>query len=158
MRHSRSAGVAMVFLGVSGLAAQSAGNSAAAPLAGAQPPNEMVREIDDPATGARWLLERYGTRPGGPGRLVMVWPGGIAAARSGTASAAPAENTIRPGDRILLVAHTAVMDAELEAVALAPAAAGDRLRVRLKIGGRVLEAVARGPGRAEWLPEVGERP
>jgi hypothetical protein len=33
---------------------------------------EVVREIDDPHTGDRWLLKRNDQAPGGPGRLVLV--------------------------------------------------------------------------------------
>ena len=33
---------------------------------------EVVREIDDPHTGDRWLLRRNDQVPGGPGRLVQV--------------------------------------------------------------------------------------
>jgi len=33
-------------------------------------PGEIVRELDDPHTGDRWLLVRNDQFPGGPGRLV----------------------------------------------------------------------------------------
>src|ERR1035437_3168930 len=36
----------------------------------AQP--EVVREIDDPQNGARWLLVRNKEHPGGPGRLILA--------------------------------------------------------------------------------------
>jgi len=41
---------------------------------------------------------------------------------------------------------------------LAPAEAGAVLNVRLTIGGRVLRAVAIGPGRARLLAEEEKRP
>lgn len=66
---------------------------------------------------------------------------------------------IRAGDRIVLVARTSVMDASLAAVALGPARAGSVFKVRLdidgRVGGKVLEATALGPGRAEWDVAVG---
>jgi hypothetical protein len=36
---------------------------------------EVVREIDDPHTGQRWLLVRDGQQPGGPGRLLLAGAG-----------------------------------------------------------------------------------
>jgi len=133
------------------------GNGAAAgdPMRGSP-----VREIDDPSTGNRWLLERGVEHPGGPGRLVLAGRN-HAAARAGKGQSPAGEAisgmpVIRAGDVVTLVAHTAVMDAALESLALAPAAAGATLRVRLKIGGRVMEAVALGPGKAEWAPNSEE--
>jgi len=111
---------------------------------------EVLREIDDPANGGRWLLERDEEHPGGPGLLVLVEQGGPTrtAIRRKAAEAVP---VIRAGDRVLVEAHTAVMDAELEGVATMPAAVGSEFAVRLKMGGRVLHALAVGPGRARWL-------
>jgi len=40
-----------------------------------------------------------------------------------------------------------VVDGRLDAIALNPAAAGQRVRVRLLVGGRVVRALAAGPGR-----------
>lgn len=113
-----------------------------------------VREIDDPNSGARWLL--YPSKDGGPGRLVLVANSGP----RGTATAAPIlpQPVIRAGDRIVLEEHTAVVDARLEAVALGPAAPGASLRVRLAVGGRVIAAVALAPGRAQLIPEQETQP
>jgi len=122
---------------------------------------EAIREIADPGTGACWLLVRNRTHPGGPGRLVRVECARAApavAAQGGAAASDLRAPVIRGGDRVILEAHTAVMDAELEAVALAAAPAGARLALRLKIGGRVVTGVAEGPGRAEWAGESGVRP
>ncbi|MDR3751877.1 MAG: hypothetical protein P4K94_10370 [Terracidiphilus sp.] len=119
-----------------------------------------VREIDDPHTGDRWLLQRDSSRPGGPGRLVLLgsrgydakhdWPGG-----SETASAqvllAP---VIHAGERLIVEEDTAVVSSRLEAVALGPAAIGATLEVRLKIGGKLLQAVALAPGRAALQMEA----
>lgn len=118
---------------------------------------QVLREIVDPATGNRWLLERDADHPGGPGRLVLAGRERMARENEpGQAlEAGGPPPLIRAGDRVVLVAHTGVMDAELECVALGPARLGSVFPVRLKIGGRVLEAVALGPGMAEWNLEGG---
>jgi hypothetical protein len=139
---------------------------------------EVVREIDDPHTGQRWLLVRDGQQPGGPGRLLLAGqapaeqvlsgpvqaktirrePGGA----SRQIAAAPAElrilPVIRAGDRLVVEEHTPVVDAVLEARALNPAARGSAFEARLSIGGRVVRVVALGPGRAELEAETGGRP
>lgn len=117
----------------------------------------ILREVDDPATGNRWLLEREAGHPGGPGRLILAGSN-LAKARNSLQSAGKPVSSpvIRAGDALTLVAHSAVMDAELQAVALAPARAGAALRVRLKAGGKIVGAVALGPGQAEWAPGSGE--
>ncbi len=124
---------------------------------------EVVREIDDPHTGDRWLLRRNDQVPGGPGRLVLV-----AAHQSATGGAIPRAAglnrdvqippVIRAGDRLILEEHTAHVDAVLEARAMNPAAPGASLDVRLTIGGNVVRAIALGPGRAALQTETGARP
>jgi len=146
-----------------GLAAIAAGGPAAAQEPGArtllaivaEAPaiTQVVREIDDPHSGARWLLLRDPEHPAGPGRLVLL--GGAADL---AAEAAPLRPVIRSGDRLIVEENTAVVEARLEAVALGPAAPGSAFRVRLTIGGRVARAVALGPGRAAFLPELEARP
>ena len=122
---------------------------------------QVVREIDDPGTGTRWLLVRDRAHSGGPGRLVQV--GGVLK-RNRHAGPDLGQKlavflpVIRAGERLVVEEHSAVVDARLEAVALGPAAAGAALKVRLAIGGKVLQAVALGPGRAEFAPETGVRP
>jgi flagella basal body P-ring formation protein FlgA len=124
----------------------------------------IVREIDDPNTGDYWLLVRNDQIPGGPGRLVLA-----AAHRNASDGAAlPAARlsageaeflpVIRTGDRLIVEEHTARVDAVLEARALNPAAPGAMFDVRLRIGGRVVRAVALGPGRATLHPEAEVRP
>jgi len=132
-------------------------------VSGALVSGGIVREIDDPHTGDRWLLVRNELIPGGPGRLVLVGAHGNA---SGGAALRTAEQTgeaqflpvIRIGDRLIVEEHTARVDAVLEARALNPAAAGASLDVRLAIGGNVVRAVALGPGRATLQPKTGVRP
>jgi hypothetical protein len=139
---------------------------------------EVVREIDDPHTGQRWLLVRNGQQSGGPGRLLLVGQMQSEQVRAGQMkvqtlrrepgeatrqiAAAPAEfgflPVIRAGDRLVVEEHTPVVDALLEARALNPAAQGSALEARLSIGGRAVRVVALGPGRAALLPEAGGRP
>jgi hypothetical protein len=124
----------------------------------------VVREIDDPHTGDRWILVRNDQMPGGPGRMVLLTPD-----RATTVSGAAqpiltlTEETKSPliihaGDRVIVERHTAVVDAVLEARAVNPAALGAEFNLRLTVGGKVLRAVALGPGRAAFLPESGGRP
>jgi hypothetical protein len=123
---------------------------------------QLVREIDDPHTGDRWLLTRNEEFPGGPGRLVRVAAArraeGGAVGPGGALGQAAALPVIRSGDRVIVEEHTAVVDAVLEARALRPAAAGAAFEARLAIGGRVVRVVALGPGRAMLQPETGARP
>jgi hypothetical protein len=129
-------------------------------LAQSQAGGEIVREIDDPHSGARWLLMRSSDHPGGPGLLVLV-ESGRNPVRQGQAAVEPLEvlrPVIRAGERLIVEENTPVVEARLEAVALGPAVAGSVLDARLKIGGRVVRAVALGPGRAELQPQTEARP
>jgi hypothetical protein len=120
---------------------------------------EILREIDDPNNGNRWLLMRNKQSPGGPGRLVLV------AARHKVAGVAQAQGAgesgnvpvIHLGDRLIIEEHTAVVDAVLEARALAPAMAGAAFDARLTLGGGVIRVVAVGPGRAALPAGTGAR-
>jgi hypothetical protein len=130
-------------------------------LTQAQAGGEIVREIDDPHSGARWLLTRNPDHPGGPGRLALV--GGICnrpAQDCALAEPSQAESrpVIRAGESLIVEEHTPFVDARLEAVALGSALAGSAITVRLKIGGRVVRAVALAPGRAELQPQAEARP
>jgi len=132
----------------------------------------IVREIDDAATGDRWLLERDANRSG-PGRLVRLetrtqtasWSDaaalGAPAQENSSAKAKPAQPdstpapVIRAGDALAVSEHSAIVDAYLEAVALGTAAAGAAFPARLKIGGKVVRVVALAPGRAALSPLSG---
>jgi len=135
-----------------------------APGSGQNPaPEEIVREIDDPHTGDRWLLMRGRGSSGGPGRLVLAGSHRDATGGATGRTAIQADDVrlipvIRTGDRLIVEEHTAVVDAVLEARALQPSATGGELDVRLTIGGNVVRAVALGPGRAALLTENGVRP
>jgi hypothetical protein len=131
-------------------------------LSSAPTQSEVMREIDDPYTGNRWLLMRNNQNPGGPGRLVLVdHPDGLdSASRQIAAKTEKARflPVIHAGDRLIVEEHTAVADAILEARALNSAVLGSEFGVRLTIGGKVMRAIALGPGRAAFQAETGVRP
>lgn len=132
--------------------------------AAAQIPGTLIREIDDPSNGDRWLLERGSANPGGPGRLVRIQrtaaASGVAQANRAGATTASSAYTpvIHTGDRLIVEENTPVVEARLAAVALTQAEAGGALRVRLEMGGNVMQAIAVGPGRAELAPETSVQP
>ena len=157
----------MVFVGCVALLVLSPPPACGQTAAAGSPPLEerpgvAIREIDDSATGDRWLLVRDIANPAGPGRMVRIetgkadLTGGVEGepARKGTQSpaAAPVRPVIHAGDVVIVEEHTSVIDARLEAVALGSAAVGAEFKARLKIGGKVLRVVALAAGRAEMTP------
>ena len=134
----------------------------------AGPLGEEVREIDDTHTGDRWKLMRDPVHPGGPGRLVLAAGPGIEPVSAGTSDQkhpaisatkrTPFHPVIHAGDALIVEEHTAVVEARLEAVALGPAVEGAICRVRLKIGGKVVRAVAVSAGHAVFAAEDEARP
>lgn len=106
-----------------------------------------VRELRDPHTGLHWTLEKNQANPGGPGRMRLAAKDGRMESKS---------IVIRTGDRIVVEEHTAAVEGSLEATALGSAAAGSRFNTRLKIGNKVVRAVALAPGKAALVrsPEV----
>jgi hypothetical protein len=124
---------------------------------------EIVREIDDPHTGDRWLLMRDDAVPGGPGRMVLIAahrhaPAGMLVRSAPERVDAVLGPVIRAGDRLVVEEHTAIADARLEARALNPATVGSAFNVRLTVGGRVVRAVALASGHAVLEPDTGVRP
>lgn len=115
-----------------------------------QPYGEILREIDDPSTGNRWLL--IAGTPGGPGRLILSGHRSGVQSGAGKTEMQPASAANRPvihaGDALIVEEHTAVVNARLEAVALNPALKGAPFKARLKIGGTILRVWATAPGRA----------
>jgi hypothetical protein len=136
------------------------GSAAFQPLV-APPAADLFREIDDPSSGTRWLLFRDPIHPGGPGRLVPLGPWPLALGPSSSVPG-PWRLALRPvihsGDRIVVEQNTPVIEARFEAIALGPAVPGATLQARLRIGGRVVRAVALAPHRAALVPETEPRP
>ena len=118
------------------------------------PAGEIVREIDDPSNGDHWLLVHNADHPAGPGLLLLVSAARVQARQIGPV-VEPVVPVIRAGDRVIVEENTPLVEARLEAVAMSPAMAGSALNVRLNIGGRVIRAVANGPGRAIFQEEAG---
>jgi len=118
------------------------------------PAGDVVREIDDPSNGDRWLLVPNSRHPAGPGLLLLAST--VKLLRHQTAAVADlAVPVVRTGDRVVVEENTPIVEARLEAVAMSPAMAGAPFNARLSIGGRVIRAVASGPGRAIFLQEGG---
>lgn len=118
----------------------------------------IVREIDDPGSNVRWLLVEDPAHPCGPGRMIALARGeGMHGVSTLRANSVRPPAVIHAGDRVQVVEHTPVVDTSIAAVALASAAPGEPLRVRVRVGGRVLLARALGPGLAALAP-AGERP
>ena len=139
---------------------------------------EIVREIDDPATGNRWLLMRDPLHPGGPGQMILAGQdeGLTSRAKLGNRSLiespwhTPSSTAgrdrlpiaepplIHAGERILVEEHSPVVDTVLEATAVEPARNGDQLKARLSIGGHIVDAIAIAPGRALLSSGTGVQP
>ncbi len=164
--------VAVVLAGFNPLArGQGAGAKPAFPFPVAENPHlpaqtggAVFRELDDPSTGNRWLLARDAVHPEGPGRwqLVAARKAGdkTAATLTGASLAAQAVDAtalpvIHAGDEVSVAEHSAVIDATLQGVALGSAAAGAEFRARLKIGGKVIDAVALESGHAVFAAQKG---
>ena len=147
--------------------AQSASKAVAAP-GGVQvapapqgPGGEVLREIDDPATGHRWLVLRDPNHPAGPARLVPAQP--RMGCREKDCAPRPAmpgaeRPVIHTGDPVTVEEHTPVLDLRLQAVALEPSLQGAYFKVRLKIGGKVARLMAVAPGHAVFGPESEVKP
>jgi hypothetical protein len=114
---------------------------------------EMIREIDDPNNGDRWILARDASHPGGPGLMLLASSVRVVAAHSAPTTEMPAP-IIRIGDRVVVEENTAIVNARLEGVAMAPASAGIPFNVRLSIGSQVVRAIAIAPGRASLEQET----
>lgn len=122
---------------------------------------DFVREIDDAGAGSRWMLFRDRNHPEGPGRLVLDVSRSAAEKLRDRESVLVREPlapinafrkvVIRAGDRLAIRERTSRVDLQLEGTALAPAAAGDFLNVRLRFGTTV-RAVAIKPGQAALTP------
>ena len=136
---------ASVMGAASGQSIAAAGTQLMAP----PPANTSVhihRQIRDPHSGAHWLVVSNPANPGGPGRVILENDASTAAGNA-DAKRVPVV-AIHPGDKVLVEEHTATVEACLEAIAVDAAAIGSPIKARLKIGGKVVRAVAIAPGRA----------
>jgi hypothetical protein len=143
-------------------AAQEAISDAVAATIQSSVPRELaggavLKAVEDPSTELRWLLIEDPAHPGGPGRLVSVKSGACKACPSSSRNTITAATpVIHAGDAVQVEEHSPVVDASLQAVALSSANSGGMLRVRLRIGGRMLKARALSPGRAVLESAGGE--
>jgi len=128
---------------------------------------EFVRAITDAASGSRWLLLRDPEHAGGPGKLVLTAGSGDAQREQGCRSGATQrqeqglvkalKTVIRQGDQIVVREQTSFVDLRLVGTALGPAAEGESLRVRLRIGGTV-RAIAVLPGVVDLVAQREAQP
>lgn len=122
---------------------------------------DVLREIDDPATGIRWLMLRDPNRPAGPGRLVPA-PNAIVCREKDCVSkqlcARREQPVIHTGDAVTVEEHTPVLDMRLQAVALEPSLKGAYFTARLKVGGKAARVLAVAPGHAVFGPETEVKP
>jgi hypothetical protein len=95
-------------------------------------------------------------RPGGPGRMILAEDAGATPTDLGTRKSPPLP-VIHAGEGVVVEEHTTTAEAYLEATALDSGAIGARISVRLKIGRKVLRAVAIAPGRALLVTAAGEQ-
>lgn len=142
------------------LCAQSASHAVAAPgtmrvTATPQYSNgEALREIDDPATGKRWLVMRDPNHPAGPGRLVLVQRRTDCREMPCIPNQpVPEPLIIHSGEAVTVEEHTPVLDMRLQAVAVESSLKGRYFKARLKIGGKILCVIAVAPGHAVFDPE-----
>lgn len=141
----------------------------------------VIREIDDPHLGIRWLLMADPRNAGGPGvllptglnvavaavsidrGLVPTVPVALSQGKPGVPvpvfaggieeGTSPKAPILRAGERIVIEEHTPVADAALNAIALSSSALGGIFTARLTAGGAIVRAVAMGAGRAVFAPE-----
>lgn len=138
--------IAVLLLGTGPATPQTILVRAADQAIGLPPGARTVRELADPFTGEHWVLVREVGHSGGPGRWISLGGG---YANNSAAAVKRSPLVIRAGDRMVVERHTPIVDEVLEAVALSNAAAGERLTVRLTLGGHLAAAVALDKGRAE---------
>ena len=134
-----------------------------APFTVVPQPGQVLRVLEDPNLGDRWLLVRNEACPAGPARLVLDSTvqrarSGLLPGVAGGGSRPSSAPLIRAGDRVVVEEHTAMVEARLDAVALGPAWTGSELNVRLTLGGRVVRAVALAGGHAALQPGTAARP
>jgi hypothetical protein len=112
----------------------------------------VFREILDRNTNLRWLLTRNERDRSGPGHW---FPIPASSAESALNVSLPDLRTepssrcfIQAGDRVIVEEHTRTVEGRYEATALDPAVCGGRLKVRLRLAGKIVGAIAEASGRA----------
>lgn len=133
------------------------------PLSSVPTRYRAVRAIEDRGTRQQWLLLKDLSHPTTPGLLVRAlrYRSRLQPTEFDSCSSGSVKRFFLPvihvGDPIIVSEHTPVSDGQLEATALEAAAEGEPLKVRLKIGGQILRAIASAPGRATRIAEASER-
>jgi hypothetical protein len=128
------------------------------------PGTRIVREIDDPFTGNRWVLVRNLSRPASPEELILLSTPEpakkeqLAAAHALAGALRSAPPVILAGDPVIVEEMFSHVNARYEGIALQPAAEGAAFQVRLKIGGTPVHCRALGPGRAAMLEAQPSKP
>jgi hypothetical protein len=118
----------------------------------------IFREIVDAHSGAHWVLLRDGIHPGGPGTLLPATSESeLRESDKPDVSRRADAPCIHFGEKLIIEDRTETAEAFLEGVAMEAATVGSALRVRLKIGGKVVRTKALAPGRAALAADVGER-
>jgi hypothetical protein len=144
----------LAILAAAGLLPGQSGTGSADPSV-APRENNVYASVQDDATGMRWVLLRGEEDSGGPGRWVRTDNGAESlAGKAPRRERHVARPVIHAGDRLIVEEHTAVAELRLQAVALEPAAAGARLRIRLTAGGRSVAAIALAAGRVQLVEIV----
>ena len=120
-------------------------------------PVPILREIKDPYSPARWVIIRNVLNPAGPALIAAEDDHAQTGPSSKTGKRTPSA-VIHAGNHIVVEEHTTAAESYLEAIALGAAEVGAALNVRLKIGGKVVRAVAIAPGRAALAPSREAKP
>lgn len=117
-------------------------------------PVHILGRFRDPHTGICWRLLSNPGAPAGPAQLVVAKSSEdscVPYVRAQAEQVAPGF-AIHRGDRVVVEEHTRAVDARLEAAAMGSAMVGSSLDLKLRIGGRVVRALAIAPGRAVLMP------
>ena len=113
------------------------------------------RIVEDVGTGMAWLVVRNVLHPSSPDRMFPVSCDGFERPRRRNVRKL-ANLIIHAGDSVIVTDQSLVLYARFQAVALGAAQAAEPVKVRLKIGGQVLQAIATSPGRARLITDAAD--
>ena len=124
-----------------------------------------VRVVEDHSSHRQWLVERNLERPGWPGRVVplrqQLLCGDEASLRRNSTgkrmAGGASDMVIRAGEALIIVEDTKAAHAELTAIAVSNGRRGDEISARLRSSGKLVKAIAAGPGRAALADASSER-